>query len=335
MPYLNNSIGYLYLHDKHQPALARPYFEKEIALKGNVDGAVSNLARLFWEGRQLGEMDALSRDAALGRHFPLHYLRYLELVEKRYGSYLMILFRSEIGSVTWTSLVTSLLIALMFLAYIYFVDVFEKERISLLAAVFGMGILSGVLATVFYDLAGSYGGVNLNGKGLHDLGFYVFEVGLFEETAKIIPVLVAVFVWRKWNESVDILIFAAVSALGFACIENVGYFSQVAIGLILGRSLSAVVMHVCLTTLAVYGLFHQRYVRDSSGPIWVFGCFGAAVLAHGLYDFFISSAMGLSILSTAILIYMMIVFRNMIENAAVPSRSTGPFISFTASWASC
>ncbi len=156
MPYLNNSIGYLYRHDKKQPDRARPYFEREIALKGNVDGAVSNLAELLWEQRKLGEMDALSRDADLGGHFPLHELRYLELAERRYGAYLMTLLRSEADAVTWMSLVSSLSIALMFLAYIYFVDVFEKERISLLAAIFGMGVLSGVLASMFYDLAGSY-----------------------------------------------------------------------------------------------------------------------------------------------------------------------------------
>jgi len=315
MPYLNNSIGYLYWHEKRQPDRARPYFEKEIALKGNVDGAVSNLAELFWEQRKLGEMDALSRDAALGRYFPKHALRYLELAERRYGAYLMTLLRSEASAVTWMSLLSSLSIALMFLAYIYFVDVFENERISLLAAIFGMGVLSGVLASMFYDLAGSYLGVKETGRGLQDLGFFIFGVGLFEETAKVIPVLIAVFLWKKWNESVDILVFAAVSALGFACIENVGYFSRVAIGLIVERSFSAVVMHVCLTSLAVYGLFYRRYMRDSWGVIWVFGCFGAAVLAHGLYDFFLSSSIGLGIVSTLILIYLIIVFRNMLENA--------------------
>jgi len=120
---------------------------------------------------------------------------------------------------------------------------------------------------------------------------------------------------EQWNESVDILVYAAASALGFACIENAAYFSRVAIGLIVGRSLSAMVLHVCLTSLAVYGLFRRRYMRDSRVILWVFGCFGAAVLAHGLYDFFISSSAGLGVLSMFILIYLVIVFRRMLENA--------------------
>src|SRR5262245_6377621 len=315
MPYLNNSIGYLTWHSLGQPDRARPYFEKEIAIKGNVEGAVSNLAGLLWEQRKLGEMDVLSQDAALGPYVPLHVLRYLELAERRFGAYLVTLLQSEADGVTWMSLLSSLLVALMFLGYLYFVDVFEKERISLLAAVFGMGILSGVLTTVFYDLAGAFLGAGETGRGLQDLGFYVFAVGLFEETAKVIPVLIAVFWWKKWNESVDILVFAAASALGFACIENAAYFSRVAIGLIVGRSLSAVVLHVCLTSLAVYGLFRRRYMRGSGGMLWVFGCFGAAVLAHGLYDFFITWSAGWGILSGFLLIYLMIVFRRMMENA--------------------
>ena len=315
LPYLNNSIGYLYLSEKHRPDLARPFFEREIAVKGNVDGAVANLAKLYWETRQLREMDALSVDATLGKYVPLTYLRYLELAEKRFGDYLVSLCLSEAGSVTWMSVLTSLVIALVFLGYTYFVDVFEKERLSLLVAVFGMGILSGVLATIFYDLAGAYGGFQQTGRSLHDLWFFIFGVGLFEETAKAAPVLITVFVWKKWNESVDIFIFAAVSALGFACIENMGYFSRVAIGLIMGRAISAVVMHVCLTSLAVYGLFYRRYMRNSRGNFYVFACFGAAVVAHGLYDFFISSVPGMGILSVLILVYMMIMFRNMIENA--------------------
>ena len=323
LPYLNNSIGYLYLSEKHRPDLARPFFEREIAIKGNVDGAVANLARLYWETRQLAAMDALSLDATLGTHVPLTYLRYLELAERRFGDYLVSLCLSEAGSVTWTSVLTSFAIALVFLGYAYFVDVFEKERLSLLAAVFAMGVLSGMLATVFYDLAGAYGGFHQTGGSLHDLWFFIFGVGLFEETAKAAPVLITVVLWRKWNESVDIFIFAAVSALGFACIENMGYFSRVAIGLIMGRAISAVVMHVCLTSLAVYGLFYRRYMRNLRGNVYVFACFGAAVVVHGLYDFFISSIPGLGILSVLILVCMIVMFRNMIENALDQSEYAG------------
>src|SRR5260221_8577574 len=78
LPYVNNSLGYIFLWDKHRPDLASDYFYREIAIKGNVKGAVSNLAQLFWDGRKLKEMEALSRDADLGQYFPIHYLRYLE-----------------------------------------------------------------------------------------------------------------------------------------------------------------------------------------------------------------------------------------------------------------
>ncbi|HUD73051.1 MAG TPA: PrsW family intramembrane metalloprotease, partial [Dongiaceae bacterium] len=315
MPYLGNSIGYVLWRDKRDPDRALPYFKQEIANRGNIAGAVSNLSELYWEGHRLQELDALSRDADLGRYVPLPERRYLDLAERRYADYFVTVSRSELSGVTWLSLLSSLAIALMFLAYIYFVDVFEKERVSLLSAIFGMGILSGVLATVLYDLSGAYLGLRESGRAMQDLGFFVLGVGLIEETVKAIPVLIAAFLWKKWNESVDILVFAGASALGFACIENVNYFGRIAIGLIVGRSLTAVVMHLCLTTLAVYGLFRQRYKKDGRGLFWVLGCFGLAVLAHGLYDFFISLPEGMGILSTAILFYLIIVYRNMMQNA--------------------
>jgi RsiW-degrading membrane proteinase PrsW (M82 family) len=164
-------------------------------------------------------------------------------------------------------------------------------------------------------MAGFYLGLRSTGDDLQDLVYFIFGVGLIEETVKALPVLIAVFLWKKDDEPVDILIYASVSALGFACLENAGYFNRVAIGLIMGRTLSAVVMHICLTTLAVYGIFYHRNRKDPLGVLYVLGCFAAAVVLHGLYDFFLSSSLGMGILSTMILVMMMLMFRNMLQNA--------------------
>ncbi len=323
MAYLNNTLGYIYLYDIKRPDLAKDYFLKEISLKGNIRAAVLNLSKLFWEGGKYRDLDSLSHDANLGSFFPIHYLRYLQLEEKRYPDYFLSLCKTEFNFVTFETLLTSLVIALMFLVYVYFIDVFEKEKISLLVVIFSMGILSAFLSTFFYDLASAFFNYFSTGDDLHDLGYFIFGVGLIEETSKALPVLIVVFLLKEWSEPVDILIYAAVSALGFACMENVGYFSGGSAGLIMGRTLSAVVMHVCLTTLAVYGIFYYRHGKGSLGSVYIFASFAAAVLAHGLYDFFIASSMGLGILSTVILIYMMIIFRNMIENGLDQSPGLG------------
>jgi len=148
----------------------------------------------------------------------------------------------------------------------------------------------------------------------HDFFFYIFGVGIFEETAKVLPVLIAVYGWKKWNEPVDILIFAAVSALGFACLENAGYFNSYAISLIIGRTVSAVVLHVCMTCMAVYGIFVHRHKKSAMSFLAIPFYFFLAVLAHGLYDFCASSTPGIGFFSIVVLVLMMICFRNMIEN---------------------
>jgi protease PrsW len=314
-PFVNNTIGYVYLYGLRLPDMARDYFYKEISIKGNVQGAVSNLALMYLENKKLVELRGLKEDKELGTLVPRNILRYLALAEGKPIDYCVALYESESEHLSWEPLITSLLIALMFLIYIYFIDVFEKEKLTLLSGIFAMGLLSATLCTHLYDLAGFFGHFHQTGQDLHDLWFYIFGVGLIEETCKILPVLIVVFWMGRWSEPVDILIYGSVSALGFACLENASYFHRVAIGLIMGRTLSAVVMHICLTSLAAYGIFYARQKKRENGFLYIVGFFLAAVVIHGLYDFFISASWGLGILSTVILIYMMMAFRRMIENA--------------------
>ncbi len=314
LPYLNNSIGFVYLH-REQPVLARQAFYREIALKGNIDGAVQNLSEMFYQHRQLDELRKLKNDPALASHVPPAYLRFLALYENAFVGYFQILFKAQRSEMAWDSLLASLVIALMFLIYIYFVDIFEKEKISLFVAVFGMGMVSAVLCTILYDAADFYLGFALTGKDYPDILFYIFGVGLIEEFCKAVPVLIVLLVLKKIKEPVELFIYAAVSALGFACLENTGYFSRVAMGLIMGRAMIAVVIHICLTCLAVYGIFYSRFRAKGLGWLYIPAFFGTAMVVHGLYDFFITSSLGFSILSTVLLVFMMLAFRNMVESA--------------------
>jgi RsiW-degrading membrane proteinase PrsW (M82 family) len=314
LPYLNNSVGKLYLDWKKDRDKAKNYFYREIALKGNIPGAVTNLASLYWNERSLPDLEKLAQDPNFGPVVPIGLLRYLYLADGKYSNYLWCLFKTH-DNYTAVSLLGSLAIALMFLIYIYFVDVFEKEKISLLITLFGLGILSVVLVTVLYDIEASYLKFTLAGEPLHRLFYFIFGVGLLEESVKALPVLAAVYLWKKWNEPVDIFVFATVSALGFACLENAGYFTHMTIGLMMSRTLTSVVMHIGMTCLAFYGLFIHRYKPDAKNPVVIFLFFGAAVLVHGLYDFFASGTLGLGIFTVLILLVIMLVFRNMVENA--------------------
>lgn len=69
--------------------------------------------------------------------------------------------------------------------------------------------------------------------------------------------------YREANEfySHDVLIYASVSALGFAFIENVLYFDVVGPHVIVGRALSSVLMHMALSTLALYGFMLGHFRR--------------------------------------------------------------------------
>jgi hypothetical protein len=76
-----------------------------------------------------------------------------------------------------------------------------------------------------------------------------------------------------------------VAALGFAFMENLGYFYNFGLTLITGRSLTATMAHMVLSTISIYGLV--LYCFKKSSAIWILAFFLTACFLHGLYDFVI------------------------------------------------
>ena len=79
------------------------------------------------------------------------------------------------------------------------------------------------LCTLLYDFFDYSLGFKKSGEVVNDLFYCVFGIGLIEETVKIIPFLLMLKFSRQINESIDYVIYASVSALGFAFMENLIY----------------------------------------------------------------------------------------------------------------
>ncbi|MCK4998690.1 MAG: PrsW family intramembrane metalloprotease, partial [Anaerohalosphaera sp.] len=135
----------------------------------------------------------------------------------------------------------------------------------------------------------------------------------------IIPFLLMLKFSRQINESIDYVIYAAVPALGFAFMENVMYFQGSGLQDITGRTLTAVLLHMSMTTIAMYGLFYSRYRKDNKNKLLYFaGSFFAAMVVHGLYDFILICEKvppELRIFSLLILVLCMSKFSLIIRNA--------------------
>jgi len=169
-----------------------------------------------------------------------------------------------------------------------------------------------------YDLSTYWFQFDLKERWVPDLVYCVFGIGLFEETAKMIPFLLVLWLTREINESIDYIIYASVSALGFAFAENLVYFNESGLAIMETRSLMSVLLHMVDSALVAYGLFLARY-RSRGNPVFYFLLFFfLACLLHGLFDFWILSEAvpkAGALLSFAIAIGAIALYRWMIVNA--------------------
>lgn len=113
--------------------------------------------------------------------------------------------------------------------------------------------------------------------------FFILGVGLPEEGGKLICFAPLIPILLRVRGDLLAMMTAACVGLGFAIVENMGYFGRSIGSDAVGRYLTANPAHMTLTGLA--GLALYRAARDPRdwGPQAIL-IFGLMVLAHGLYD---------------------------------------------------
>jgi hypothetical protein len=111
-------------------------------------------------------------------------------------------------------------------------------------------------------------------------------IGIPEEFTKLIPVLVAVLLFKP-KEPTDYILYAATSALGFAFVENLLYSRDITNGIIHGRAYLAVIAHMVASSIVVYGFILARFRKKNTAKAWTLVplTFLAGSTMHGVYDF--------------------------------------------------
>ena len=287
LPYVNNSLGAVLFKMKNYEN-AKPLFREEIRLGGNLDGAYANLGRLLLETREYEELGKLIEEPGAAEHLGGNCLRLSHLVRGEYWQYAK--YAVMVGRINMAGLICACLILAAWLYYLRRLDVFEPERYRDLVTILAMGIVFSELTIPLYDFFYVYLGFFVNGNKGNDLLFCIFGIGLIEETVKILPVLIMIRWSKAINESVDLVIYASVSALGFAFMENLLYFHPNGLTAVGGRAFTAVLAHMSLSSIAVSGLLWARYApgggRLRTALAFGYSFFAACVL-HGAYDFFL------------------------------------------------
>jgi len=195
--------------------------------------------------------------------------------------------------------------ATMWIDYFRRIDVFEKEKILPLITALIIGCFTPSICLFFYSLIHKMG-FEENGKFVNDLIYAVLAVGLNEEFSKIIGVIVVLTIFKKKiDEPIDILIYAGITAIGFAMVENFKYFSLYGIKIITPRTFYSALEHIINTTLIVYGFYRLRLFNKGNQFVNVLVSSSIAVASHGLFDFFLmDTSLGYLTAFFSIIIYL-------------------------------
>jgi len=183
-------------------------------------------------------------------------------------------------------------------------DRFEPESIGGLLRV---GILGGLASAV---LAGFGNELVAHGLGLEGgvadiaagegmpaglaLVLAVF-VGFNEELLKAVAAVLLTYRFGDLDEPIDAPLYAMMTALGFAVVENLGYAAQFGAGILLPRYLLSTAVHVVLALLWGNAWAKGRFLTPKV-PLWyvMTPAICVAAVLHGAWDYahFTKSAPG-------------------------------------------
>lgn len=186
----------------------------------------------------------------------------------------------------------------LFAGFVNWLDRYEKEPKILLGAAFGWGmivaaggafILNTAFGVAIYSLTGS--------EGAAEFGTTSIIAPIIEESLKGLAVLIVFLLFRKEFDSImDGIVYAAITAMGFAAVENVlyiyrnGYEESGWAGfwtLVIIRVLLVGGMHPFFTSFTGIGLAISRMSRNTLVKIVAIptGYFTAIVL-HAFHNTF-------------------------------------------------
>ena len=222
---------------------------------------------------------------------------------------------------TYFALLVSFLISMVWFIYILKLDIFNKEKKRHLIIIFVLSIFFTSLTDIPYSFIHEVGFRN-SASLFPSFMYSVFGIGLIEETIKLIPLLLILKFTKAIDEPYDYILYASVSALGFAFVENAMYLKTYGLEIINGRALYATVAHMTFSSILAYGLFLNKFKQSKTNPVVLFLLFYfLAIFSHGFYDFWLinktaSNFSGITTFFLLVIIHVWFSIKNNTINAS-------------------
>ena len=314
LKYLNNALGdvYLNLNEKDR---AVEYYKREIAGRGDLAQAVSELVRIYREQNQLEKIQILLADRQTASFVNFSDRRQLARQSGDWFAYLDLTFLKLIQQASLNAVLAAVLVGSVWFVFLRRIDVFHPQPLPILALMLLLGMSSAPGSLVLGDFAPKLLTFLPKGSWYRDLLGSVLYTGVIEELAKFLPVLLIASLVRPPKEPFDLMALGAASAVGFAIFENSLYFTRDGLGLVFTRFLYSSVMHLAMTAIVCYSWAKALAFQKRNRILQVSKGLLLAALVHGLFDhFLLTPDKRLSALSIFLVFVMISEYYRMIRN---------------------
>lgn len=286
LKYLNTYRGiqnYYY----NEPDSAWKNFEKEITQYGDIKGAYFHLSRIYDYEKRYDQITLLAYNNAIKQHIPYSFRQRAYITNFDLYNFFKTLFAEIFSKTNIIGFIGAMLILLTWIFYLRRVNVYQKGHWK---AILFTVLLSATFVLPVWLLYGIYEhiiGFDLNGNVINDFLYCVFGIGFLEELVKFIPFLIVLRFTKAIKEPIDYIMYASLSALGFAFVENFMYFDDGSINIIHSRALTASIGHMIFSSIAAYGLILGKFRYKKKAFLFGLLFFFIAVFGHGFYDFWL------------------------------------------------
>ncbi len=310
--YLNFGYGVVYYREWNFK-VAELFLLKELNYGGFGEGAVPILIDIYSYKKKRSKIKELAYNPDAWPYMDSRqkrdiYIRDGEMIPY----YREVLVRHQERLNIW-GLIGALLASLVWILYLRNLDVFEPEKWVNIIMIFLAG---GVFAFLIYplsDVLEIYFNLDWTGGWWNDFVYSTVVIGLVEEITKFLPWFLLLAFTRVIDEPFDYILYASLSAGGFAFTENLIYFQESDLHVIYSRATYCIVGHMFDASIIAYAFVLFKYQLKSKLKYWYVIPLGFVVasLSHGIYDFFIFKKMGiLSMLFFLICMHFFVVFQN-------------------------
>lgn len=269
-------------------AEAEFHLKQEIKKFGYSKRSVNELAELYFNTNQ-SKLREILKNPLFEKQLSYSDQTKYYFILKDFLSYFATQLSNQYSAANWFAIFTALLISIVWMIYLRSMDIFKPEKWSDIILIFIIGGLCTFLCLPFYEFSSLVLDFHINGEAWNDFLYCVVVIGGSEELVKFLPWFLLLLFKKSFKEPFDYILYASVSALGFACVENWQYLSE--IQNTVNRMIIAVVSHMFDASIVAYGFilmtfkykqYKWRYILPLIGFI-------LAAISHGFYDFWLIS----------------------------------------------